>query len=107
MNMRFDAADPVETNPRRFKNPMSQIVIKPVLDARRYHRQIVFGMPSNVKIDLRIYGVGHGAYRVGKGMTLKRPRHLFCQFTHAVNDVAILPCGKASPCEAKERPSIF
>jgi hypothetical protein len=59
----------MQPNLGRFEDTVRQVVIKTIFDTFANHRQTVFCMPGNVKIDLAVYGVGH----IVEVRTLKRP----------------------------------
>jgi len=91
MVVRSDTADGVEIRARRFNDLVYEIVVEPVLDRSRYHRQIRFCMPGDVKVDLGIEAVGHRSFALIR--TLKRPMKIFALRYHVLKEVANCPSG--------------
>jgi hypothetical protein len=52
--MIFRPADFINENAGGFATSMNEVMVKPILDLRREDRLIVFGMPSEMQIDLMI-----------------------------------------------------
>jgi hypothetical protein len=59
MYVSFYPADRVQNGTFGFDDLVGQVMIKTILDLRRDHRKARFGVPCDVKVDLRVNGARH------------------------------------------------